>query len=69
MMDVPFSVTAYTEKLIRDRQAETVGDVLLNDASVRQASGFSNQAQTFMIRGLPLNGDDRRRQPATQTRR
>ncbi|VVP36177.1 TonB-dependent receptor [Pseudomonas fluorescens] len=57
-MDVPFSVTAYTEQLIRDQQAETVGDVLLNDSSVRQASGFSNQAQTFMIRGLPLNGDD-----------
>ena len=58
IMDVPFSVTAYTEELIRDQQAETVGDVLLNDSSVRQASGFSNQAQTFMIRGLPLNGDD-----------
>ncbi|WP_448108652.1 TonB-dependent receptor [Pseudomonas azerbaijanoccidentalis] len=58
IMDVPFSVTAYTEELIRDQQAENVGDVLLNDSSVRQASGFSNQAQTFMIRGLPLNGDD-----------
>ncbi|MEJ5057688.1 MULTISPECIES: TonB-dependent receptor [unclassified Pseudomonas] len=58
IMDVPFSMTAYTEELIRDQQAETVGDVLLNDSSVRQASGFSNQAQTFMIRGLPLNGDD-----------
>ncbi|MGF7112426.1 iron complex outermembrane receptor protein [Pseudomonas laurylsulfatiphila] len=58
IMDVPFTMTSYTETLIRDQQAETVGDVLLNDASVRQASGFSNQAQTFMIRGLPLNGDD-----------
>ncbi|WP_339489797.1 TonB-dependent receptor [Pseudomonas sp. EL_65y_Pfl2_R95] len=58
IMDVPFSMTAYTEELIRDQQAETVGDVLLNDSSVRQASGFSNQAETFMIRGLPLNGDD-----------
>ena len=58
IMDVPFSMSSYTEKLIRDQQAETVGDVLLNDSSVRQASGFANQAQTFMIRGLPLNGDD-----------
>ncbi|MGY2261122.1 TonB-dependent receptor [Pseudomonas sp. SDO55104_S430] len=58
IMDVPFSVTSYTEELIRDQQAENVGDVLLNDSSVRQASGFSNQAQAFMIRGLPLNGDD-----------
>ncbi|PQZ85583.1 MULTISPECIES: TonB-dependent siderophore receptor [Pseudomonas] len=58
IMDVPFSMAAYTEQLIRDQQAETVGDVLLNDSSVRQASGYANQAQTFMIRGLPLNGDD-----------
>lgn len=58
IMDVPFSVSSYTEQLIRDQQAETIGDVLLNDSSVRQASGFANQAQTFMIRGLPLNGDD-----------
>ncbi|WPO00086.1 TonB-dependent siderophore receptor [Pseudomonas sp. MUP55] len=58
IMDVPFSMSSYTEQLIRDQQAETIGDVLLNDSSVRQASGFANQAQTFMIRGLPLNGDD-----------
>jgi len=58
IMDVPFSMASYTEKLIRDRQAETIGDVLLNDSSVRQASGYANQAQTFMIRGLPLAGDD-----------
>ncbi|MGY2293225.1 TonB-dependent receptor [Pseudomonas sp. SDO528_S397] len=58
IMDVPFSMSAYTEKLIRDQQAENIGDVLLNDASVRQASGFANQAQAFVIRGLPLNGDD-----------
>jgi len=58
IMDVPFSMTAYTEALISDQQAETVGDVLLNDSSVRQSSGYSNQAQNFMIRGLPLYGDD-----------
>ena len=58
IMDVPFSMSSYTEKLIRDQQAQTVGDVLLNDSSVRQASGYANQAQAFVIRGLPLNGDD-----------
>ena len=57
IMDVPFSMASYTEKLIRDQQAETVGDVLLNDSSVRQASGYANQSQLFVIRGLPLNGD------------
>jgi len=58
VMDVPFSMASYTEQLIQDQQAEDVADVLLNDSSVRQASGFSNQAQIFMIRGLPLTGDD-----------
>ena len=58
IMDVPFSMASYTEQLIRDQQAETVADVLLNDSSVRQASGYANQAQVFVIRGLQLNGDD-----------
>ncbi|MGE8499167.1 MAG: TonB-dependent receptor [Pseudomonas sp.] len=58
IMDVPFNVTSYTEQLIRDQQAESVGDVLLNDSSVRQGVGFANQAQVFMIRGFTLTGDD-----------
>lgn len=56
--DLPFSVTSYTAKTIADQQAQTVGDVLLNDASVRQSSGFGNFSQVFMIRGLPLLSDD-----------
>jgi iron complex outermembrane receptor protein len=31
---------------------------LLNDPSVRMSGGFGNQSQAFVIRGLPLNGDD-----------
>ncbi|WP_346831884.1 TonB-dependent siderophore receptor [Pseudomonas abietaniphila] len=57
-MSVPFTMTSYTSKIIEDQQAENVGDVLLNDPSVRQSAGFGNQAQAFVIRGLPLNGDD-----------
>jgi iron complex outermembrane receptor protein len=57
-MSVPFTMTSYTSKLIEDQQAENVGDVLLNDPSVRQSGGFGNQSQAFVIRGLPLNGDD-----------
>lgn len=57
-MDVPFTATSYTSKLIEDQQAEDVGDVLLNDPSVRQSFGFGNQAQVFVIRGLPLSSDD-----------
>jgi iron complex outermembrane receptor protein len=57
-MNVPFTMTSYTSKLIEDQQAEDVGDVLLNDPSVRQSFGYGNQAQVFVIRGLPLSGDD-----------
>lgn len=56
--DVPFSVTSYTAKTMADQQARTVGDVLLNDASVRQSAGFGNFSQVFTIRGLPLQSDD-----------
>ncbi|KAF1072190.1 MAG: Ferrichrome receptor FcuA [Pseudomonas citronellolis] len=58
MQDVPFSFASYTAKTIQDQQAQTVGDVLLNDASVRQGYGYGNFAQVFVIRGLPLNSDD-----------
>ncbi|MFF7708893.1 TonB-dependent siderophore receptor [Pseudomonas sp. NPDC007930] len=57
-MNVPFAMASYTSKLIEDQQAEDVGDVLLNDPSVRQSYGFGNQSQVFVIRGLPLAGDD-----------
>lgn len=56
--DVPFSVVSYTAKTIADQQARTVGDVLLNDAAVRQSAGFGNFSQVFTIRGLPLQSDD-----------
>jgi iron complex outermembrane receptor protein len=56
--DVPFSVVSYTSKAIADQQARTVGDVLLNDAAVRQSAGFGNFSQVFTIRGLPLQSDD-----------
>lgn len=58
IMDVPFTMSSYTEQLIEDQQAEDIGDVLANDSSVRQSFGFGNSSQVFMIRGLPLSGDD-----------
>lgn len=57
-MDVPFTQTSYTSKLIEDQQAEDIGDVLANDPSVRESFGFGNQSKVFIIRGLPLAGDD-----------
>jgi iron complex outermembrane receptor protein len=57
-IDVPFSMTTYTSKLIEDRQARTLGDVVDNDPSVRISSGYGNFAQLFVIRGFALTGDD-----------
>lgn len=58
VMDVPFTMSSYTSQLIEDQQAEDIGDVLANDSSVREASGYANASKIFVIRGLPLNTDD-----------
>ncbi len=57
-IDVPFSMTTYTSKLIEDQQARTLADVLDNDPAVRTAYGFGNFSQVFVIRGFQLDGDD-----------
>lgn len=57
-MEVPISVTAYTQQLIRDQQAKGVADVLLNDPSVRPARGFGNFQETYYVRGFLLYSDD-----------
>ena len=54
----PFNVTGYTAQLILDQQAETLGDVLENDPTVRTTLGFGNQSEQFVIRGFALFGDD-----------
>lgn len=58
MMDSPFTATAYTELLIRDQQARSVGDVLENDPVVRVAKGFGNFQELYVIRGFPVFSDD-----------
>ncbi|CAO3438398.1 TonB-dependent siderophore receptor [Azospirillum doebereinerae] len=58
VMDVPFSVTAYTAETVRNQQAETIGDVLANDPAVRASLGYGNFAEAFVIRGFPLYGED-----------
>lgn len=57
-LDSPFSITAYTNEFIQDRQARSVGDVLQNDPSVRVARGFGNFQETYFIRGFVLSSDD-----------
>ena len=58
VMDTPFSITNYTQKLIQDQQAASIGDVLLNDPAVRVARGFGNYQQAYFVRGLPVFSDD-----------
>lgn len=58
IMDTPFSTTSYTHALIQDQQARSIGDVLLNDASVRAARGFGNFQQAYFIRGFTVYSDD-----------
>lgn len=57
-LETPFNVRNYTAQLILDQQAETLGEVLENDPSVRTTQGFGNQSELFVIRGFPLSGDD-----------
>ena len=57
-METPFSITSYTNELIQDRQAKSVGEVLLNDPSVRTARGFGNFQEAYFVRGFILNSDD-----------
>ncbi|MET0208812.1 MAG: TonB-dependent receptor [Burkholderiaceae bacterium] len=58
IMNTPFSSTSYTNELIQDQQAQSVADVLLNDPSVRQARGFGNFQELYVIRGFPVYSDD-----------
>ena len=57
-METPFSVTSYTNELIQDRHARSVGDVLQNDPTVRVARGFGNFQESYFIRGFLLGSDD-----------
>ena len=57
-METPFSITSYTNDLIQDRQARSVGEVLQNDPTVRVARGFGNFQESYFIRGFLLNSDD-----------
>jgi iron complex outermembrane receptor protein len=58
IMDTPFNTTNYTQALIQDQQARSVGDVVQNDPSVRVARGFGNFQELYVIRGFAVNSDD-----------
>lgn len=54
MLDTPFSITQYTSELVENQQAQTIGDVLVNDPSVRNTYGRSAGREEFNIRGFTL---------------
>ncbi|RYX93854.1 MAG: TonB-dependent receptor [Comamonadaceae bacterium] len=58
IMDTPFSTTNFTQELIQNQQARSIGDVLQNDPAVRVARGFGNYQQVYIVRGLPVYSDD-----------
>lgn len=58
VMDTPFSQTSYTQELIQNLQATSIGDVLKQDPTVRVARGFGNYQQLYVVRGFPVYSDD-----------
>ncbi|MGU7773870.1 TonB-dependent siderophore receptor [Burkholderia sp. MR1-5-21] len=58
-MDTPFSLTSYTEKLIRDEQSTSVAELLTTtDPSVRAAIDSSNRYDAITIRGLRVENSE-----------
>ncbi|OOS07221.1 iron complex outermembrane recepter protein [Moraxella cuniculi DSM 21768] len=57
-MDTPFSTTAYTQNYIKDKQANSVGDVLKNDPTVTVARGYGNFQEAYLMRGFVTYSDD-----------
>ena len=58
VLNTPFNVTSYTEKLITDQQARTVGDVVQNDPSVRNDAPPYSERDSFFIRGFSVTNLD-----------
>ena len=52
IMDTPFHQTNFTQQVVKDQQARTLGDVLRNDPSVQAV--FTNNAgiESYSIRGI-----------------
>lgn len=57
-LDAPYSSVAYTAALAEAQQADSVGDVLQNDPTVRVAKGFGNFQEVYVLRGFPVYSDD-----------
>lgn len=58
VLKTPFSVTGYTEKLIRDQQARSVSDVIQNNPSVRNDAPPYSERDSYFIRGFSVTNLD-----------
>ncbi|WP_246543404.1 TonB-dependent receptor [Novosphingobium profundi] len=56
--DLPFNLRSFDETLILNQQPRSLGEVLENDPTVRTTYGYGNAAESFVIRGFELYGDD-----------
>lgn len=54
-MDTPFNVTSYTAQTMKDQQADTLYDVLINDPSVRFTAPAGQTGEYYKIRGLDVS--------------
>lgn len=52
LVNSPFSASSYTSQLAEEQQAQTLSDVLLNDASVRSASPTNYGYELINLRGF-----------------
>ncbi|VVD93964.1 Ferrichrome receptor FcuA [Pandoraea iniqua] len=57
-MDVPFSTMNYTEQMVRDQQARTLADVVINESSVRMLTSSGGFGEDFQIRGYTVSSSD-----------
>lgn len=58
VLKAPFSVTSFTEKLIRNQEGRTVSDIVTNDPSVRADAPFFSDRDSYFIRGFSVTNVD-----------
>ncbi|MBB3779817.1 iron complex outermembrane receptor protein [Xanthomonas campestris] len=58
VMDTPFSTTNYTSPMLRDQQARTLADVVVNESSVRVMTSTGSFSEDFQIRGFNVTSGD-----------
>ncbi len=58
ILETPFNQTSFTDQLIRDQQARSLQDIVLNDPSVRNDAPPYSERDSFFIRGFSVTNLD-----------